>query len=156
MNNAAPGLYHGTRETELDNLLRQHKLVDLFKIVREAVRVSEPRYSLKNLEILYLDQARAGPVTTAGESIIIYERFRRLGNKAFLDEIEAYNKLDCQSLRRCRDWLVSLRPTGAPWPTEIAPEQVNPAREQRRLEAEARAAAHIAALTAGCAAQDRP
>jgi uncharacterized protein len=149
-------MYHGTREAELDNLLRRHKLVDLFKVVREAVRISEPRYSLKNVEAFYLDAARTGPVTTAGESIIIYERFRRLGSKALLDEIEAYNKLDCQSLRRCRDWLVSLRPVGMPWPADIAPEQVNPAREQRRLEAEARAAAHIAALTAGCAPQDRP
>jgi uncharacterized protein len=149
-------MYHGTRETELDDLLRRHKLVDLFKVVREAVRVSEPSYSLKNIEVFYLDRARAGPVTTAGESIIIYERFRRLGNKAFLAENEAYNKLDCQSLCGCRDWLVSLRPAGTPWPAEIAPEQINPAGEQRRLEAEARAAAHITALTAGCAAQDRP
>ena len=70
---------HGTREIEIDNFLRRHKLVDLYKVVREAVRISEPRYSIKNVEAFYLADARSGAVTTAGESIIIYERFRRLG-----------------------------------------------------------------------------
>ena len=93
-------MLHGTREIEVDNILRRHKLVDLYKVVREAVRISEPRYSIKNVEAFYLDEARSGRVTTAGDSIIIYERFRRLGNKALLDEIEAYNKVDCQSLRQ--------------------------------------------------------
>jgi len=32
---------HGTRETEVDNLLRQGKLVDLYKVVREALRVGD-------------------------------------------------------------------------------------------------------------------
>jgi predicted RecB family nuclease len=148
-------MLHGTRETEVDNLLRRHKLVDLYKIVREAVRISEPRYSLKNLEAFYLKEARAGEVKTAGDSIVIYERFRRLGNKEFLDEIEAYNKIDCQSLQGCRDWLASLRPSNMPWPATIAPEKADPAREQNRIEAEQRTEAHISALTDGCPAGER-
>lgn len=39
---------HGTKEDAIDNLLRQRKLVDLYRVVREGLRVSEPRYSLKN------------------------------------------------------------------------------------------------------------
>ena len=31
-------MVHGTRETALDNLLRQGKLIDLYRVVREAVR----------------------------------------------------------------------------------------------------------------------
>jgi len=149
-------MLHGTRETEVDNLLRRHKLVDLYKVVRESVRISEPRYSIKNLEVFYLDEARSGTVTTAGDSIIIYERFRRLGAKELLDEIEAYNKLDCQSTVKCRDWLITLRPATMPWPTEIAPEKADPVREQKRIEAEQRTAAHIQALTTGCSPEDRP
>ena len=38
---------HGTREAEIDDLLRLGKLVDLYRVVAEGVRVSEPRYSLK-------------------------------------------------------------------------------------------------------------
>jgi uncharacterized protein len=149
-------MFHGTREIEVDNLLRRHKLVDVYKIVREAVRISEPKYSIKNVEAFYLEAPRSGSVTTAGDSIIIYEKFRRLGNKAFLDEIEAYNKIDCQSLAKCRDWLVTLRPAGLAWPTEVAPEKADPVKEQRRVEAEQRTAAHIQSLTVGCAPEDRP
>jgi predicted RecB family nuclease len=149
-------MLHGTRETEVDNLLRQHKLVDLYKVVRETLRISEPRYSIKNVESFYLDSARSGEVKTAGESIVIYERFRRLGSVAFLKEIEDYNKFDCQSLRMCRDWLTTLRPASLPWPAEIAPEQIGPARERKRIEAEQRTAAHIRALTGGCTTDDRP
>jgi uncharacterized protein len=147
-------MFHGTREAEVDNLLRRHQLVDLYKVVREAVRVSTAGYSLKDIETFYLDNARSGEVTTAGESIVIYERFRRLGNKAFLDEIESYNKIDCQSLRHCRDWLVGLRPLGMPWPAQIAPEAIDPEREQKRVEAEQRTASHIRALTDGAPAAD--
>jgi uncharacterized protein len=109
-------MLHGKWEIEVDNLLRRHRLVDLYKVVREAVRISEPGYSIENVEAFYLDGARSGTVTTAGDSITIYERFRRLGAKALLDEIEAYNKLDCQSLFKCRDWLVALRPADMLWP----------------------------------------
>jgi predicted RecB family nuclease len=148
-------MLHGTREAEVDNILRRHKLVDLYKVVREAVRISEPRYSIKNVEVFYLDAARSGSVTTAGDSIIIYERYRRIGSQALLDEIEAYNKIDCQSLAKCRDWLVTLRPANLPWPVEITPEQIDPAKEQRRVEAERRTSAHIQALTVGSPPDDR-
>jgi predicted RecB family nuclease len=149
-------MLHGTREVDVDNLLRRHRLVDLYKVVREAVRISEPRYSIKNVEAFYLDSSRSGEVKTAGESIIIYERFRRLGNVELLKQIEDYNKFDCQSLRWCRDWLISLRPAGLSWPTDLAPEKSDPAREQKRIEAEQRTAAHIRALTDGCPSEERP
>jgi predicted RecB family nuclease len=41
---------YGTRENEVDDLLRNRKLVDLYKVVREAVQTSQPKYSLKALE----------------------------------------------------------------------------------------------------------
>lgn len=148
-------MLHGTRETEVDNLLRRHKLVDVYKVVREGVRISEPGYSIKNLEAFYLDAARLGEVKTAGESIIIYERFRRIGNVELLKQIEDYNKFDCQSLRQCRDWLLTLRPASLPWPAEIAPEKTDPVREEKRIEAEQRTAEHIKALTDGCPPDER-
>jgi predicted RecB family nuclease len=47
---------YATRESAVDDLLRQYKLVDLYQVVREAIRVSEPSYSLKNLETFYMDK----------------------------------------------------------------------------------------------------
>ena len=50
---------YATAEHQLDDLLRRMKFVDLYKVVREAIRVSEPAYSLKNLETFYMENAKA-------------------------------------------------------------------------------------------------
>ena len=47
---------HGIREAQVDDLLRRRKLVDLYKVVKESIRVSEPRYSIKNLEAFYAEE----------------------------------------------------------------------------------------------------
>ncbi len=104
---------HGTRETELDTLLRGRRFVDLYVVVREALRISEPRYSLKNVERFYRP-AREGEVGTAVDSIVAFERWLEVREQAILDGIEAYNRDDCASTRELRDWLASLRPKGMP------------------------------------------
>jgi predicted RecB family nuclease len=81
---------HGTREAEVDNLLRAGKLVDLYQVVREALRVSEPRYSLKNIEHFYLEH-RIGEVKSAGASIVHYERWKDTGEAQLLQDIADYN-----------------------------------------------------------------
>lgn len=53
---------YGTREAEVDELLRAEVFVDLYRIVRQGIRVGEPRYSLKNVEHLYRG-ARSGDVS---------------------------------------------------------------------------------------------
>lgn len=105
---------HGTREAEVDNLLRTHKLVDLYKVVREGIRVSEPRYSIKNIEHFYLD-GRTGDVTNAGASIVWFERWKETGDEKYLKDIEAYNYDDVRSTFELRQWLLSLRPVDTPW-----------------------------------------
>lgn len=110
---------HGTREAEVDNLLRAGKLVDLYQVVREAIRVSEPRYSIKNIELFYLEQ-RTGEVTNAGASIVYYERWKQTGDPQLLQAIEQYNFDDVRSTHELRQWLVTLRPAGTPWAKEYA------------------------------------
>jgi predicted RecB family nuclease len=139
-------MYHGTREAEVDDLLRRRKLVDLFKVVREGVRVGEPRYSLKNLESYYFDQKRAGEVTTAGDSIVMYERWRQSGEDHVLEEIRAYNEVDCRSTLACRDWLLDHRPDSAAWFTGPAVTEEAPAKAEARTLAEAQTQAMVAAL----------
>ena len=141
-------MLHGTREGEIDDLLRQHTLVNLYRVVREAIRTSEPAYSIKNMEKFYLGAAREGEVTTAGDSIVLYERWRRLADQKLLDDIAAYNQLDCVSTLRCRDWLVGMRAEGAPWDEQRAEEDARGASEAR-TEAEERAAAISAVILAG-------
>ena len=58
--------------------------MDLYKVVREAIRVSEPSYSLKNLEKFYRPP-RQGAVATAGDSIVVYNRWRVTQDPKLLD-----------------------------------------------------------------------
>ena len=58
-------------------------LVDLYKVVREGIRISEPSYSIKSVEHFYR-AAREGEVQTAGASIVYYERWRETGDAQLL------------------------------------------------------------------------
>jgi uncharacterized protein len=114
---------HGTREAEVDYLLRAGKLIDLYKVVREGIRVSEPRYSIKNIEHFYLEQ-RSGEVTNAGDSIVYYERWKETGDPQLLRDIEQYNHDDVHSTCELRDWLLTLRPEDLPWANEMAADEM--------------------------------
>src|SRR5690606_16211822 len=103
---------YATREAQLDQMLRDHRFVDLYAVVRHAIRASTESYSLKDLEKIYWGK-RSGEVTNAGDSIVEYERWRELGDQAILDAIERYNEDDCVSTAKLRDWLEELRPADA-------------------------------------------
>ncbi len=107
---------HGVGEDEVDDLLRNGVLVDLFPLVRKSVRVGTENYSIKSLEPLYMgSQLRSGDVTNATASITQYGQFCELRAQGRHDEaatvlkdIEEYNHYDCTSTRRLRDWLMKL------------------------------------------------
>lgn len=103
---------YATMEAELDQLLRERRFVDLYRVVTQAIRVSTESYSIKDLEQLYWRE-RAGEVKTASASIVEYERWTVSHNNSILESIASYNKDDCISTAHLRDWLESLRPTGA-------------------------------------------
>jgi uncharacterized protein len=116
--------WHATREAEVDDLLRHGALVDLYKVVREAIRISEPSYSIKNVEHFYRP-ARAGGVQNAGASIVFYERWRETQDARLLQDIADYNRDDVESTQQLRDWLLTLRPAGMLW--RAAPDTATPA-----------------------------
>jgi hypothetical protein len=66
------------------------------------------------LEVFY-GLERKGEVKTAGGSVVAYERWRETQDQEVLKEIVDYNRVDCISTEKLRDWLVSIRPEG-PWP----------------------------------------
>ena len=103
---------YATMEAELDQLLRELRFVDLYQVARQAIRASTEGYSLKDLEKIYWGK-RSGDVTNAGDSIVEYERWRETAEQAILDGIAHYNRDDCISTARMRDWLEGLRPEGA-------------------------------------------
>ena len=99
---------HGTREAELDDLLRGEVFVDLYKMVRHTVRLSTESYSLKAVENLYTHRAD-GAVMDAGSSIVAYEEFLVSGDRSILAEIASYNRDDCTSLVGLHTWLEERR-----------------------------------------------
>lgn len=99
---------YGTREDEVDRLLRAQAFVDLYRVVRQSMRISEERYSIKNLEVFY-DFERTDEITEAGSSMIEYERYRDTGDEKILEEIRIYNEADCRSTVAARDWLEGRR-----------------------------------------------
>jgi uncharacterized protein len=130
---------HGTCEAEVDHLLRTERLVDLYKVVREGLLVSEPSYSIKNLETFYMEK-REGEVTDAGASIIYYEHWKETRNPEFLKQIRDYNEFDCRSTYLLREWLLTLRPSDLPWFKESVEEETREEKSERVHEAEARLA----------------
>ena len=99
---------HGTREEELDELLRGEVFVDLYKVVKEGLLISQPSYSIKKVEAFYMDQ-RDTAVTDGGDSVIEFERWLEEGDPAILAAIADYNRDDCVSTLLLRDWLLGLR-----------------------------------------------
>ena len=119
---AAMAARHGVREADVDRMLRDELFVDLYPIVRRALRVGSRSYSIKKLEPLYMgDEVRTQDVQQGGDSILRYVEARELlaeGDEAaaetILDDLADYNRYDCVSTRRLRDWLVQrARETGA-------------------------------------------
>ena len=106
---------HGVGEDEVDQLLRENVLVDLYPIVRKALRVGSRSYSIKKLEPLYMgEEIREGEVQNAAASITEYADARDLiatGDVAegqrMLDSIADYNRYDCVSTLRLRDYLLA-------------------------------------------------
>lgn len=106
---------YGEGEQQIDELLRDGVLVDLYPLVRKSIRVGTENYSIKSLEPLYMgNELRDGEVTTATASITEYARYCALRDAGdhdeaatVLKEIEEYNRYDCRSTRRLRDWLMA-------------------------------------------------
>ena len=104
---------YGTREEEVDRLMRGDILVDLFSVVRQGLRVGVESYSIKKLEPLY-GYEREVDLKDAGSSIVAFETWLEVGGEAGEDDetlvrIERYNRDDVVSTWRLRDWLEGQR-----------------------------------------------
>ena len=104
---------HGIGEEEVDDLLRNHVLVDLYPIVRQGLRIGSRSYSLKKLEPLYMGEHERSGVANAADSITEYVKYTELVEDEDMTaaasvraDIERYNEYDCISTSRLRDWLL--------------------------------------------------
>jgi AAA domain/RNase_H superfamily len=104
---------HDTRQDEVDDLLRNNVFVDLYQIVRHALRIGEKDYSIKTIEILYRFK-RAIDLKTASGSIVQYASWMATGeppnwtSSPILKGIRDYNQDDCRSNAELTEWLRNL------------------------------------------------
>jgi len=135
---------YGTRETEVDRLLRGGVFVDLYRTVRQGIRASVESYSIKRLEPLY-GFSREIDLRDAGTSIVEFETWLELGQSEkrseLLSQIELYNHDDCVSTLRLRDWLEQQRATlegelgeALPRPMGLAPEETDDSEAQQAVQ----------------------
>ncbi|MDF8265238.1 TM0106 family RecB-like putative nuclease [Luteipulveratus flavus] len=104
---------HGVCEDDIDQFLRDGVFVDLYAVVRSAIRVSQRSYSIKRLEPLYMG-GRTAAVAKGDDSIVAYHRFvlaREMGDDATAEQeirdIAEYNEEDCVSTLLLRNWLLA-------------------------------------------------
>ncbi len=127
---------HGTREHELDELLRHHVFIDLYAIVTHGLQIGEPRYSIKNVERLYRAK-RETDVASGGDSVVVYDLWREAyarGEESgdwheseVLNGIRDYNRDDCDSTLELCEWLRARRDSSiAPAVIEALPKKELP------------------------------
>jgi uncharacterized protein len=104
---------YATREVELDELLRAQAFVDLYRVVRRSLIASVERYSIKDLEPFF-GYTRQQDLRQAAWSRRLVEQAIEAGDwdedmEAPRRVVEDYNREDCESAERLRDWLEQLR-----------------------------------------------
>jgi predicted RecB family nuclease len=101
-----------TREDEVDDLFRHYVFVDLYKAVRQGMRIGVESYSIKRLEPVCGYQ-RQVDLKEASRQLIAFEV--ALDNATASSELAAtevvagYNEDDCRATLALRDWLEQRR-----------------------------------------------
>jgi predicted RecB family nuclease len=102
-----------TREDEIDCMLRGGVFIDLYAVVRHAIRASVESYSIKKLEPLYDFQRTIG-LPDAASVLAKVQASLELGDFEGIgaeerSAVAGYNRDDCLSAWRLRDWLEKVR-----------------------------------------------
>ncbi len=106
---------YNTREDEVDRLLRGKVFVDLLRVVKQTLRASVESYSIKKLERFYGYQRAVDLRAASGALAHFGAWLEGVGTGAGADmellrqQIEGYNRDDCVSALRLRNWLETLR-----------------------------------------------
>ena len=98
-----------TKISEVDFILREKKLIDLYKVVKDSVILSTENYRLKTIEKFYkLD--REEDIASGQDSLVAFEKYLESGHDEILQEIIKYNEQDCKSLIHLQEWLIKIKP----------------------------------------------
>lgn len=136
---------YASREDEIDNFLRGKVMVDLYSVVRNALRAGVESYSIKKLEPLY-GYERTALLKEANIALASVQAGLELADaESISDEdrqiVQRYNEDDCASTQHLRDWLETRREELIDAGTDVprpAPGQEGPSEElserQRKID----------------------
>ena len=104
---------YAAKEEEIDRMLRGRLFVDLYQVVRHAIRASVESYSIKELERLF-GFVRDTKLEDAGRALAAVQTALEFKDtEAVTAElratVEGYNRDDCLSAGGLRDWLEGVR-----------------------------------------------
>ncbi|RPA66884.1 TM0106 family RecB-like putative nuclease [Cyclobacteriaceae bacterium YHN15] len=104
---------YATREDEMDYLLRSGTFIDLYGVVRQSIRASVEKYSIKDLEPFY-GYHRKIDLRELSSLKADYEYLLEIGmaqeaTDIMRNAIQVYNEDDCRSTQILHEWLESLR-----------------------------------------------
>ncbi|MAN86868.1 MAG: recombinase RecB [Algoriphagus sp.] len=104
---------YASRENEIDTFLRSNTFVDLYSVVRQSVRASVEKYSIKDLEPFFgyermMDLRELSRHKMQLELLLQTGNIDKLTNET-KEAVQLYNQDDCESLVRLQLWLEDIR-----------------------------------------------
>ena len=104
---------YASRENEIDALLRGRVFIDLYGVVRNAIRAGVESYSIKRLEVFF-GYIREEELQDANRALARVQAALELDDAASLTEDRQagghpYNADDCAATEKLRDWLEARR-----------------------------------------------
>ena len=106
----------GTREDEIDQMLRANLFIDLHSVVRNSLRAGVESYSLQHLGPLIDNERSTSPDKSAAaraslKSDLSLDRPEMIA-PAIKNDIRAFNEDECRTTLKLRDWLETKRREG--------------------------------------------
>lgn len=104
---------YASKENEIDSFLRSGTFVDLHTVVKQSVRASVEKYSIKDME-KFFGYERKMNLRELSRHKTELELLLQTGNISELTDVtkeavQLYNQDDCQSLVRLQAWLEDVR-----------------------------------------------
>jgi len=105
---------HKVHGVDYDHYLNLGRFVDLYRIVKQAIYISEKSYSIKDIE-KYYGFNRSGEIRKGDVSEEFYIEWMETKEQSLLDQIGDYNKQDCVSTFKLRNWIKKIKPKDTKW-----------------------------------------
>lgn len=104
---------YACKEDEIDSFLRSNTFIDLYGIIRQSVRASVEKYSIKDLEKFYgyireMDLRELSKYKAEYEFLLETQKLN-LVTPDMSEAIQLYNQDDCISTQKLHEWLEKLR-----------------------------------------------